>query len=516
MSILQLASPSHGSMLPPASPFIGSSAPPPSPALLAHPQSAAAAASHAQAQLLALVAEEGRETRHSRHQQFPQDAAGPGEEDDDDESMEEYAEDDDDAADGDEGEQDEQEEHDGGESTASRSCPPSPLASLAQLSADPNNGGAVTLSSGRRSSLSMKGAQLAHQLASRRRSVGSHVEHHRASSSERASTLTFKRPKVSLTAAAPGFKKKPASGASEPVATSVGGSSCHQCKSRRNYADLTYCSSSLNKKNKNAVCRKKFCDRTCDESVTRMSCPGLKQASRSASTHTRRFLFCRDSVAVTPLLADCLFESDGRVLTDSGFLFLPEVERRLQQGEQVLYACYDQTSLALEYRTGKLVLSDAPEYVVNFTEKSTQPVWDAKSDEYGAASGVQVDAHATGVSMRVTPDHEMFVQYASFGTRNAANGRPQVRDVVVNKMVTPPSKIAAKLLTPDQECACPTRANCVHTHDAIRFTTRAKNGVVVGHKDGVMSIRDRAQDSPVVRLNINKEDQVRNHTTRAR
>jgi hypothetical protein len=29
-----------------------------------------------------------------------------------------------------------------------------------------------------------------------------------------------------------------------------GGSSCHQCKSRRNYNDLTYCTSSLNKKNK--------------------------------------------------------------------------------------------------------------------------------------------------------------------------------------------------------------------------------------------------------------------------
>lgn len=39
-----------------------------------------------------------------------------------------------------------------------------------------------------------------------------------------------------------------------------GGSSCHQCKSRRNSQDLTYCTSSLKKKNKGAQCRKKYCD----------------------------------------------------------------------------------------------------------------------------------------------------------------------------------------------------------------------------------------------------------------
>lgn len=36
-----------------------------------------------------------------------------------------------------------------------------------------------------------------------------------------------------------------------------GGSSCHQCKSRRNEVALTYCTSNLDKKNKK--CRKKFC-----------------------------------------------------------------------------------------------------------------------------------------------------------------------------------------------------------------------------------------------------------------
>ena len=67
------------------------------------------------------------------------------------------------------------------------------------------------------------------------------------------------RTKPSLTSAAPlsAFKvKKPQSAEASDAS---GGSSCHQCKSRRGWGDLTYCTSSLNKKNKNAVCRKKYC-----------------------------------------------------------------------------------------------------------------------------------------------------------------------------------------------------------------------------------------------------------------
>jgi hypothetical protein len=41
------------------------------------------------------------------------------------------------------------------------------------------------------------------------------------------------------------------------VGEGKGGSSCHQCKSRRNLTALTYCSATLDKKNKK--CRKKFC-----------------------------------------------------------------------------------------------------------------------------------------------------------------------------------------------------------------------------------------------------------------
>lgn len=45
---------------------------------------------------------------------------------------------------------------------------------------------------------------------------------------------------------------------SQQSAPSQGGSSCHQCKSRRNCSDLTYCTSFLD--NKKKKCRKKYCE----------------------------------------------------------------------------------------------------------------------------------------------------------------------------------------------------------------------------------------------------------------
>lgn len=40
--------------------------------------------------------------------------------------------------------------------------------------------------------------------------------------------------------------------------SSAAGSSCHQCKSRRNYQDLIFCTNIVDKKNKS--CRKKYCE----------------------------------------------------------------------------------------------------------------------------------------------------------------------------------------------------------------------------------------------------------------
>ena len=94
------------------------------------------------------------------------------------------------------------------------------------------------------------------------------------------------------------FKKKLTAASSLTASSSAdssdsaGGSSCHQCKSRRNYGDLSYCSSSLNKKNKNAVCRKKYCSHvglfsTTTRRTPRLSAPQLT----SLATHPVALFF---------------------------------------------------------------------------------------------------------------------------------------------------------------------------------------------------------------------------------
>ena len=258
MSILQLASPhstrqatlmaaqqASAAMPPPASPLVlGLHAPPPSPAHPPVPPHLQHMAAHAaaQAQLLALVAEEGREGRDSHGAQGADDAdAGEvanGDEHYDDEQR---------MSDDEEEEEDFEDEDDDGRSVSSQSCPPSPLASALLSAADPS---ATNGTSGRRSTSRVS------QLPLRRRSVGSSVQYENERRSSGASAergQQRRQAKVAAAAGSPAFKKRNGE-------VSVGGSSCHQCKSRRAWNDLTYCTSSLNKKNKNAICRKKFCE----------------------------------------------------------------------------------------------------------------------------------------------------------------------------------------------------------------------------------------------------------------
>ena len=48
----------------------------------------------------------------------------------------------------------------------------------------------------------------------------------------------------------------------------------------------------------------------------------------------------------------CFPESDTRLLTDTGLLFLDQIEARLQRGERVLYACFERDAVAAERLAG--------------------------------------------------------------------------------------------------------------------------------------------------------------------
>jgi len=92
----------------------------------------------------------------------------------------------------------------------------------------------------------------------------------------------------------------------------------------------------------------------------------------------------------------CFPETDTRVLTNRGFLFLAQIELEIARdaggssGDSLLYACYDKASRQIIYRKGQLVIPDNTDKVLlNFTQQRDS------------------------LSLRVTPNHDMFVRKSS-------------------------------------------------------------------------------------------------------
>ena len=64
----------------------------------------------------------------------------------------------------------------------------------------------------------------------------------------------------------------------------------------------------------------------------------------------------------------CFPESDTRILTSYGLLFLDEIEALQSEGREVLFGCYDVASKGLQYSQGELVLpAKPPQELLEFT-----------------------------------------------------------------------------------------------------------------------------------------------------
>ena len=210
-----------------------------------------------------------------------------------------------------------------------------------------------------------------------------------------------------------------------------------------------------------------------------------------------------DPQAVQRHLGDCFPEADTRVLTNSGFLFLSEIEQRVERKEEVLYACYDITKKGLVYSSGDVVLKPNPARWVDFTQAPTRLAWDETSDDYGSTVN-RAGKAANYVSLRTTPQHKMYVQFAP-----AVKGRVRKQ----GGAAVPPQKMAACELAPGFECHC--RQKCSHGYPAYRMLTGAPSGIVYGD---VMSEDDKTEllahrppgerDSPVMRLGLRSADQL--------
>ena len=193
----------------------------------------------------------------------------------------------------------------------------------------------------------------------------------------------------------------------------------------------------------------------------------------------------------------CLPEVDSRVLTDTGFRFLSEIESRLDRGETVLYGCYDTATRSLVYGPGVLKYKAPPARWVDFTQAATRPLWDTTSTDYGAAPGKRRQANY--LTLRTTPGHKMYVQ---LGSRLGSPDRLRTAgDVVV-----PPHTMRADELAPGFACCCVEKGEeCPHGYSAYRFFTAPASGV---SNSDIMSIHDTASDSPVVRLGLRTIEQL--------
>ena len=199
----------------------------------------------------------------------------------------------------------------------------------------------------------------------------------------------------------------------------------------------------------------------------------------------------------------CYSERDTRVLTDSGFLFLTDIEARIDAGQQVLYACYDTSTQSIVYRPGRLVYAAPPTRWVDFTHAGTLQMWDATSDDYGSTRPAN-EALASRLTLRTTPDHDMYVQLC---TRYGRDGDESYEPRVAGGAPMPPHKQTARELAPGYQCDCDAAGRtCTHGYSHYRMYTGAASGVLT--PTDAISLTDRDLRSPVAALGLHSHDEL--------
>ena len=192
----------------------------------------------------------------------------------------------------------------------------------------------------------------------------------------------------------------------------------------------------------------------------------------------------------------CFPEHDTRVLTNHGFLFLSELEERLAARETVLYACYDESDTSIVYAPGKLVYVEPPTQWVDFTHAGTRRLWDSSSDDHGRSTVPTDGGYANRLTLRTTPEHDMYVQLCTGYERRKAGGA-----------AVPPHKMTAQELAPGYQCDCVGAGRaCTHGYSHYRIYTGAADGVKT--PADVISLDNDDNDSPVIALGLRTADEL--------
>ena len=115
------------------------------------------------------------------------------------------------------------------------------------------------------------------------------------------------------------------------------------------------------------------------------------------------------------------FGDDTRVLTDRGFLFRDQIEALVdKQGLGLAYACYDVAQKAIVYTPGAFKrFPNTAGHLLSFTSADETRQWQPGGS---ADYGTEGDAHGNHLSMRVTPDHVMYLQLQN---KAGAHSEPQ-------------------------------------------------------------------------------------------
>ena len=167
---------------------------------------------------------------------------------------------------------------------------------------------------------------------------------------------------------------------------------------------------------------------------------------------------------VMHLIYQCFTQAHTRILTTDGFLFHDEIKTRLDSGQAVRFACYEVASQQLVYRAGQLVEPPAPAYLVDFRSADEAHDWQKCGRESISATETDASGH---LSLRVTPDHRMYVQTGS--TDKKGDFVPSCNSGELS--MAPTMMTASDLLL----CHCPT-SECPHRTTHIRFTAYAAAG----------------------------------------
>jgi carbamoylphosphate synthase large subunit len=205
----------------------------------------------------------------------------------------------------------------------------------------------------------------------------------------------------------------------------------------------------------------------------------------------------------------CMPSVDHRVLTDRGFLFLHEIRALLSAGEEVLYASYSRSRSCLDYKPGKLVVLDAaqrPSRLVDFTSADGRALWgSAVVPANEPLSELRRPNRGRHLSLRVTPNHNMFVQV---GNCRASSGHfdflPRVTGGFneADRSEVPFGLMRAEELTAGYQCDCRADDSCPHGRSTVRMMGIIANGA--SHSGLTAS----DPQSPLACLKLRTEEQL--------